>query len=377
MNMKNQYVAEKSIRAVTLVVLAILCASCSGVVQSKYEGDHWNVSTSKERGTADLGHYFLPAPFVQVYAYQTRIGSVSNIHYTIRSVVVPDTEHPIALQHNYGMFHDDRLRVTKTPEGLLARVSYRREPKYVDSAVAIAKAVLSVAGPVPLPVKGDDGFSEFSKLVFEQNVPLGDLMGKKQRAQNGQHEHTLVSDHLLNIQAEALFDYPKGGLKKSTRKPSYPTSVLPLEGIYYRPLVPARVTLTERVPKKMVNGCYVTIDTNIQYITNVQSVIIYCPDPRRVDELRFPKPLVAPQSYDVVFGGGTIQEVSVARQSDAFTILKAPLDVIGSVVSLPSGLFTVKVYHNGEESDGFGSKAKFSDGGPKGPGTGVNPREKE
>ncbi len=293
-------------------------------------------------------------------------------------MIVPDTEHPIALQHDYGMFHDDRLRVTKTSEGLLARVSYRREPKYVDSAVAIAKAVLSVAGPVPLPVKGDDGFSEFSKLVFEQNVALGDIMGKKQLAERDKHEHTLVGDHQLNIQAEALFNYPKGELKKSAKKPSYPTSDLPLEGIYYRPLVPVRVTLTESVPKKTKDGCYVTgIKKDIQYITNIQSVIIYCPDPRRVDQLRFPKPWVAPQSYDVVFGGGTIQEVSVARPSEIFTLSKAPLDVIGSVVSLPGGLFTVKVYHNGEESDVFGSKAKFSDGGSKGPGTGVNPREKE
>ncbi len=63
-----------------LSLLALLCVSCSGVIQSRYEGVGWKESPPKGSGEAGLGHYFLPAPFVQVYAYQTRIGGVSNIH---------------------------------------------------------------------------------------------------------------------------------------------------------------------------------------------------------------------------------------------------------------------------------------------------------
>ncbi len=205
---------------------------------------------------------------MQVYAYQTRIGSVSNIHYTIRSVVVPDTEHPIALQHDYGMFHDDRLLVTKTPEGLLARVSYRREPKYVDSAVAIAKAALSVAGPVPLPVKGDDGFSEFSKLVFKQNIGLGELMSNNCPNLPAGCKYTLVGDHEVTIVAEALFA-KTNDIKDRANANEYPKCKKLFDGIYYRPLVPVRVTLTERVPIKDTNGCHVLCGKNKTYIENI------------------------------------------------------------------------------------------------------------
>ena len=197
-----------------LPVVCLFFSSCGGISSKVTKpGDH----PAHELGTANLIYYFLPKPYIQVYAYKLKIGTVENLHYGIRSIGVADSSHPILLQHDYNIFREDNLQVSTSAEGLLERVALRRDPKVVETGVAIAKAVLSVMAPIPLPFKGDAGFPEFSKLVFKENFPLESLLSRKAEKPyqlgnvSTQKVELQISACLLetNCVAGISFEYPK------------------------------------------------------------------------------------------------------------------------------------------------------------------------
>ena len=61
--------------------------------------------------------YYLPTPYIQVYAYEVRLLGRETLRVGFRPVSVPDLEQAYLVDHTYGMFFEDRLQVTTSQKG--------------------------------------------------------------------------------------------------------------------------------------------------------------------------------------------------------------------------------------------------------------------
>ena len=371
--------------------------------------------------------YYLPVPYVQVTVYEVRSLGETRLHPVVRSTAVPDVAHPILMTDDYSMLVEHGLRVTLSREGFLERVSYSRKPKALEAAGAVARAVLSAVAPVPLPFKGDPDFPEFSRVVFQKNYPLCDLLRCTEENTGCCGSKDVNNVHVENIAGREFHISAKllnGGRKGPCSGFSfYPTTnssecALPdilgkrVSGFYHRPLVPVEVTLKEQgnnsaeiqgepvLVKKVgadlqVFAGHKPPDENaspkLELVaapwnglaggTNLikahlkpahspveQHEIIYCADPQQVDAFYFPMVHVAPQELDLRFSAGTVYDVRSHRESEVMAAVNSLLGVPGAAIGTVSGIFTVNVHHDGEGK---------ANGGSKDPGGNRPPIEKE
>lgn len=231
-----------------VVAVTAFVISCSGLqstpMSASYntrEGKPGDVEESAKprRGSAPLARYYLPIPYIQVYAYEVRLLGRETLRIGFRPVVAPDTAHPILIDHNYGSLVEDHLRVTTSPEGLLEYVSLQREPKVVEAAVALGRAALSFAAPVPMPFKGDDGLPEFSRLVFKTNFLVdasGQLVG---------NTRFLAAGRTFDVRSSTL-PLPAGTVANDAETVPAAVYQKSVAGFLHRPLMPLQVSVVEQ-----------------------------------------------------------------------------------------------------------------------------------
>lgn len=430
------------------LALGFVVSSCSGITSTTQDSNYSThtgtvrpiqAMKSPRLGGSPLLRYYLPIPYIQVYAYEVRLLGKETIRIGFRPVVAPDIEHPFLIDHNFGSLVEDNLQITTSPEGLLEYIGYRREPKAVEAAAAVARAALSFAAPLPGPFKGEDGLPEFSRLVFKQNYPVlndGTVRTNFQTAGRSFH----LEAALLNTTDRVK----QASSKVETNLMNSKTQVA---GIHHRPLMPLTVTITEQAGSKdarasrrevmlmALGGANPARENALASViskqdfggsewelefkefsdnkptvfsirnltdeernriqkqlnpdptvpaTNRTSVpqnligvtfkeapisisdIIYVPNPNQIDTFFLPKPIFAPQSYELNFAGGSIYDVKVRRKSEVLSFVNGVTDFAGSFVRVPANLFTFTVVH--EEKSGGGAFRSDSVGGSKDPG---------
>lgn len=318
-----------------MVAMASLFASCGGM-SSAYNTPASNVGFGKSH----LLHYYLPEARIQVLGYRVKLGRNDNLHFGVRSLVVADTSKPIQLVHNYSFIRDDRLRVVLSPEGLLEQVSLRRDPRIVESAVAVARAALSVTAPVPVPFKGGEDYPEFSKVLFRQEYKLNEITNKWVKIPVS----ITLSLSETNAGPPIRYVYVTARQENS----SHQTGCVPcsVEGLYHRPLVPVVVEIVESSVDLGRNAGGDSFDDGVGVVSRRQETI-YCPDSERVERIELAKAWLAPISYVARFSGGTLYDLSVVRKSDLLALTSAPADLLSPYFSLPSSLFHFEVNHHG------------------------------
>lgn len=351
--------ARPAIAALGLMLLAVVGNGCVNLkTREAVPG------SQRKNGKSRLLTYHLADPYVQVYCYRTKLGTTDNLHVGIRSIGVPSRTRAYQLIHDGSISRDDRLRITVGPDGLLERVALRNDPKLVDTAVAVGRAVLSVAAPVPLPFKGGEDYPEFSKLVYKENLPLEKLLKKDDQDAYtpgliiggfaNQHSKRKIRIYALPLGADKADDCLNKQLRKALcgdscvkaseqadeqpKKSSKPSHTRNTEKvIHYRPLIPIVVTVEE-------------VDDNPpQTILSTVSEVIFCPDPRsdHLEQLDIPAAKLAPASFVANFSGGSLFDVSVVRNSDLVALASFPSKLVEPYFSLPSSLFRFEVNHHG------------------------------
>ncbi len=366
----------------------------------------------KRTGSSALVRYYLPVPYVQVYAYEVRLLGKDTLRVGFRPVVAPDTEHPFLIDHNFSSLVDDNLQITTSPEGLLEYVGYRREPKVVEAAGALARAALSMAAPLPGPFKGDDGLPEFSRLVYKENFKVTQG-GKHLDGGNPVSSHCVyIAGRMFNI-STALLTEESSMKSESSGTNVYRRSV---RGLHHRPLMPLRVTVSElgstdpgqapsrefvfgstnlsneirfsspidssrpsgalRFPnqnerRNLAGSGIDSSSTNLLVLEHTEAAInisdiVYCPNPELVDTFFIPTAFIAPQSFEIQLAGGSVYDVKIHRRSEVLAFANGVSEFTGSFVRIPAGLFTFTVVHESKSADGI--MGDSSDGGGKSPG---------
>ncbi len=208
-----------------------------------------------------MTRYYLAEPYIQVYAYETRLLGRDTLKIGVRSISIPNPREGYLIDHNYNWTVDDNLQITTSPEGLLEYIGYRREPRAAAAVAAAARMAVSLAAPLPSPLKGEDGLPEFSRLVYSKNIKLTELL-----ACNSQEFH--AGGRTFRIAAKSDSPLIKDIYTQETQKPgnlnwtetasvilSARTDIdnankrsLPREsvkGVHYRPLLPVAISVEE------------------------------------------------------------------------------------------------------------------------------------
>jgi hypothetical protein len=334
-----------------------------------------------------------------VYAYEVRLLGRETLRVGFRPVSVPDLEQAYLVDHTYGMFFEDRLQVTTSPEGLLEYVGYRRVPKQVEAAAAAARMALSFAAPLPGPLKGEDGLPEFSRLVFRKNIPVLTLLGTNSIPFTVGGRKFEISAEMLSLSQNA----PTNLTSHLTAAANRTTQVVPnsstnapeaQKGFLHRPLMPLQVSIMEvvgtangtetkvSVRKPIADAVevlthdarqqpiltLVPIDASTATLTRNEaaiqlSEIVYCANPWEVDTFFVPGAWFAKQSFELRLAGGSLYDARVARDSNVMGLIGGIGDVAGGALRIPAQLFTFTVVHEDATGGGEGSGV----GGDKAP----------
>jgi hypothetical protein len=394
------------------LLLALATSSCSNLrttgLNNDYDtrtrpGQRMRVWRKPSFGSSPLIRYYLPIPYIQVYAYEVRLLGKETLRVGFRSVVAPDLNNPLLIDHNFGGLVDDNLQITTSPEGLLEYVGYRREPKVVQAAATVARMALSMGAPLPGSFKGDDGLPEFSRLVFKKNYKIEDC-GMLCPTQ------VLISGRCFEISADRLESVKSKEASFATEDFKHSA-----RGLYHRPLMPVVVTIRElhsgdkarpnsrellRATNNLPGLPFVLNEptspnrkaavldkpsedereaieklkgntTNLVALERSETAIhisdvVYCPDPSRVDTFFIPTAIFAPQAFEIQLAGGSVYDVKVRRRSEVLALVDGLNEFAGSFVRVPANLFTFTVVHEngsggGSFDGGIGSGSKDPD----------------
>jgi hypothetical protein len=237
------------IGAVAILLLGSSCANLKSTeLTSEYntrrnENSSGSVTGGRPRmGSTPLLRYYLPIPYIQVYAYEIKVLGKETIRFGARAVALPDLNKPILLDNNFSFFVKHDLQVELSDEGFLRHIAYNREPQAAQAVGKIAQTVASFMSPVPFPFKGDGDFPEFSRLIFQRNYSLMDLLEMGDVIELGPRKFSLIAR--LPGGAEGVSD------RKQLRYNPTPTtdsdiSLKRIKGVYHRPLIPIEIEITQ------------------------------------------------------------------------------------------------------------------------------------
>jgi hypothetical protein len=175
---------------------------------------------------------------VQIYAYEVRLLGKETLRVGFRPVVAPDIQHPFLIDHNFGSLVEDNLQITTSTEGLLEYVGYRRDPKVIETATAVARAALSFAAPLPGPFKGDDGVPEFSRLVFKTNIAVPKCLRSTNTIQ--------IAGRTFDVTFSPTIDNVGDISRNSEKQEAVLKPKAQVAGIHHRPLMPLNVAIVEQ-----------------------------------------------------------------------------------------------------------------------------------
>jgi hypothetical protein len=279
-------------------------------------------------GRVPVTRYYLPVPYVEVVAYQTRVLNQERIQFAIHPVALPDVTKPLLFEEDHETFFvESKLRVVTSPEGFLERITYGREPKSAQAAAGLARAALSVVAPTPLPFKGDDGIPEFSRVVFRKSFPVAPLLHQSLvddgNIENGcppsppdQGVCFSVGTRQFRLTANVPGLQPKGP-EHLTYYPS-PTNHqynnLPyIRGFYHRPLLPVSVSISELTT---------TQDANASVPVVFDEGIGYAPRTDYTDRSDYSRPFIEIDKW----GNPRLSQSAIisGQFSDFVNVLKAP-----------------------------------------------------
>ncbi len=382
--------------------------SCAGARSTRIDADYDTRQGDKQLreksakvrfGESPMMRYYLPTPYIQVYAYEVRLLGRETLRIGFRPVSVPDLEQAYLVDHTYGMFFEDRLQVTTSPEGLLEYVGYRRVPKQVEAAATAARMALSFAAPLPGPLKGEDGLPEFSRLVYRKNFRVEDLFQKPREFFEVGSRKFELSARMLSLSANIPQDVTNRVLDVEARGqkaefPKVPKERFVQKGFLHRPLMPLEVSIQEC--KRETNGVVTEVTTSSELARSVTvsstdgqkreiltltpvdrstalltrheaaiqlSEIVYCANPWEVDTFFVPGAIFAKQSFELRLAGGSLYDARVSRDSEVMGLLGGIGDVAGGALRIPAQLFTFTVVHEDATGGGEGSGV----GGDKAP----------
>lgn len=390
------------------LLLALLLASCAPLRSvSKATRDH-------KGGKRQLQRYYLPSPYIEVFAYEVRLLNRETLRVGFRPVSVADTTQSYFIEHNVGTFFEDRLRTIVSPEGLLEYVGYSRTPKQVETFAGAARIGLSFVAPLPGGLKGEDGIPEFSRLVYRRSFSVTHLLKTGEvPIEIGDREFKLFASLPFPVQGlptnVAKLRVEQAGddeLKYRNEAINGDLGGHPptkeATGFIHRPLMPLRIRITETSVeengtqvgaigvrmKTDANGAITILSTNNPPVALLQvkptareqgsattrdailhrneapitlNEIVYCANPWVSDVFLVPGAVLARQSCELRLAGGSLYDVRLSRDSEAYAFIGSLGDVAGGAIRIPANLFTFKVIHEGS------SDANDAVGGGKAP----------
>jgi hypothetical protein len=246
----------------------------------------------------------------------------------------PDPSARFVAQPVHNPFRDDTSKLVVTDGGLLSSSNVVADDKTGQIIVELAGAIGAFSGGMPSVALGDP--SEVAQPVRCDSLPkkfirIFDPADPNQTTsaelQNAQFPLSLK---IARIDGTALTTPNLGDAGKSSPNPQ------PV--IYYRSAVPLRVTVSECANGQV--GC----DASASSIMDETLVMI--PQAGPVSYIPMQSSAFVKTVNDVQFENGMIKSWTAERPSEVLEIVRLPVKVLTSLISVPASMLQLRVNYN-------------------------------
>ena len=295
-----------------LIAGILFFSGCASQVIQSSKNPH-TLSTSLTKPGAG---YFLPKGYIRV---QLKPNNENKKELTINTIYEPDPDHFYALDYVPSVKSDDKVTVTLNNKSLLEKIEVESDEKsdeIIIKLIEIAKEAVKLAGTFPAaPLVGAEKIEYFDIILDPE-----DLLNSNETA-----EMKVLSD--LGIKLKLVAIKVRGGEAGQPKKSA--TAAIKgrgnyQKGIYYRPLLPHRLTIENTINKSFT--------TETIYLPNRAPILVF-----DITRASFVKKVT-----NLTFTDGVLTEFEINKPSQFLAGIEIPLNLVKALVALPAEIIQLK-----------------------------------
>jgi hypothetical protein len=293
---------KKKIAASLVLSFIIITATGCGVVLTSQKGDIY-----QQTAPPNTVGYFLPKGLIRVKLTPSQ----DSYDLTIESLFVPDPDFFYTLAYDPSAWADDSIKVTLSENSLISTIEVTTEDKtsaIVEKVIGIVKDVVkSVSLPVPGAAVAKGERVKVLAITFDPNKPEDIREVTNKLEENG------ISIKITSLKG-------KGVAGTTTYQDNL---FLKGNSIYYRPLVPYKITLEAQ--------------------DVIKSEIFYLPNGAPILSMDINRAPFIKKTTKLSFTNGILTSVEINKPSEVLGGLEIPAQIAKAILEIPGELIQLKI----------------------------------
>lgn len=266
------------------------------------------LTSSKSAIGSNFNCYFLPKMMLKL-TVNAKVLNDKILSYKIdhEKVLVADPAHRYYLTFNASAWSDDTVKIEFSPEGFLKRIETITDDKTGAIIEKLAELGTKIAEAVAMIPEFVDRDMAETKMIYTTVFDPFNLV-EMQRV----NQELAAINKTVSIEARLIdvadIDDKKGVINFDK----------PVGGIYARPIASAELTMKAG--------------------TSIQRHLFTLPHPLKVHFVALTRPRFIKSSFTMDFDMGFPKSIAVQRPSQLLSILQVPINVLSTILALPSKL---------------------------------------
>jgi hypothetical protein len=321
---------ELVVRRAVVVILCLSVCSCA-VFKSKTA----NLAQTAPAHATTPGTlaYFLPTGRVHLHISEFKSG---NLTITPSTIYIADPTKACFFRYRQSVLSDDQIKVTLTDEGLLSSVTSTTTdatPQIFQNLGELAANTLKIVA------KAVGAGAEETQLEIDEVInPLNTAdVAQLNHQLNWIGLNLIVTADIPGAAGATLNTSQSWGLAETGS-----TGGIQREGIFYRPVLPYRLTfLSDPMTAMPRDG---TPHPPLQSLPapGIFSVTVALPNEAPVMAIDVSRAAFVTNSVTIAFSNGMLKDIAYNKPSQASGLVQIPVDLSRKLLSVPDDLLTIR-----------------------------------